>query len=54
MSADADLDVVPADKEDVVEVDDDGAMVAEVIATPDTIGGDDAREAIVLALLSST
>ncbi len=45
-SADADLDAVPADKEDVVDVDDDGAMVAVVIATPDTTGGDDVREAI--------
>ena len=53
-SVDADLDVVPATKEDVVDVDDDGATVAAVIATPDTTGGDDAREAIVLALLSLT
>ena len=53
---DADLDVVPATKEDVVDADDDGATVAAVIATPDTIttGGDDAREAIVLALLLLT
>ena len=54
LSADADLDTVPADKEDVIDVDNDGAMVAAVIATPDTTGGDDAREAIVLALSSST
>jgi hypothetical protein len=53
-SVDADLDVVPATKEDVVDADDDGATVAAVIATPDTTGGDDAREAIVLALSSST
>jgi hypothetical protein len=53
-SVDADLDVVPATKEDVVDVDDDGATVATVIATPDTTGGDDAREAIVLAFSSST
>ena len=53
-SVDADLDAVPATKEDVVDADDDGATVAEVIATPDTTGGDDAREAIVLALSSST
>ena len=44
----------PATKEDVVDAEDDGATVAEVIATPDTTGGDDAREAIVLALSSST
>ncbi len=53
-SVDADLDAVPATKEDVVDADDDGATVAEVIATPDTTGVDDAREAIVLALSSST
>ena len=53
-SVDADLDAVPATKEDVVDADDDGAMVAEVIATPDTRGGNDAREVIVLALSSST
>ncbi len=53
-SADANLNAVPADKEDVVDVDDNGAMVAAVIATPDTTGGDDSREAIVLALSSST
>ncbi len=54
-SVDADLDVVPATKEDIVDADDDGAMVAAVIATPDTTGGDDlAREVIVLELLSST
>ena len=53
-SVDADLDAVPATKEDVVDADDDGATVAAVIATPDTTGGDDAREAIVLALSSST
>ncbi len=53
-SADADLDAVPADKEDVINIDDDGAMVAAVIATPDTMGGNDTREAIILALSSST
>jgi hypothetical protein len=53
-SVDADLDAVPPTKEDVVDADDDGATVPAVIATPDTTGGDDAREAIVLALLSST
>jgi hypothetical protein len=53
-SVDANLDVVPATKEDVVDAEDDGATVAAVIATPDTTGGDDAREAIVLALSSST
>jgi hypothetical protein len=53
-SADADLDTVPADKEDVIDVDNNGAMVAAVIATPDTTRGDDAREVIVLALLTST
>ncbi len=54
MSADADLNVFPADKEEVVNIDNDGAMVAAVIATPDTTGGDNAREAIVLALSPST
>ena len=53
-SVDADLNAVPANKEDVFDADDDGAMVAPVIATPDTMGGDDAREAIVLALSLST
>jgi hypothetical protein len=53
-SVDADLDIVPATKEDVVDADDDGATVAAVIATPDTTGGDDVREVIVLALSSST
>ncbi len=53
-TADADLNTVPADKEDFVDVGDNGAMVAAVIATPDTTGGDDTREAIVLALSSST
>ncbi len=53
-SVDADLDVVPATKEDVVDAEDDGATVAAVIATPDTTGGDDTREAIVLALSLST
>jgi hypothetical protein len=53
-SVDADLDVVPATKEDVVNADDDGSTAAAVIATPDTTGGNDAREAIVLALSSST
>ena len=53
-SAGANLDTVPTDKEDVVDVDDDGAMVAAVIATPNTTRGDNAREAIVLALSSST
>ena len=51
-SANANLNAVPTDKEDVVDVEDDGAMVGAVIATPDTMGGDDAREAVVLALLS--
>jgi len=32
---------------------DNGAMVAAVIATPDTMGGNDGREVIVLALSSS-
>ena len=49
-SIDADLNAVPANKEDVINADDDGAMMAAVIATPDETGGDDAREAIVLAL----
>ena len=49
-SADTNLDAVPADKEDVVDTDNDGVMVASVIATPDTTGGEDAREAIVLTL----
>ena len=53
-SAGADLDAVPADKEDVVNADNDGVMVAAVIAMLDTMGDDDAGEAIVLALLSST
>jgi hypothetical protein len=54
-SVDADLDVVPATKEDVVDADDDGATVAAVIATPDTTGGDDlVREVIVLELSLST
>ncbi len=53
-SADADLDAVPTDKDDVINVDDDGAMVVVVIAMLDTTGGNDAREAIVLALSSST
>ncbi len=54
MFADANLNAVPADKEDFVEIDDDGAMVVAVIATPDTTGGDNTREAIVVALSSST
>jgi hypothetical protein len=33
-SIDADLDAVPATKEDVVDADDDGATVAAVIPTP--------------------
>ncbi len=53
-SVDVDLDAVPATKEDVVDVDDDGATVEAVIATPDTTGGNDEREAIVLALLLPT
>jgi len=53
-SVDADLNAVPANKEDVIDTDDDGAMVAAVIAMPDTTGGNDMREAIVLALLLST
>jgi hypothetical protein len=51
-SADANLDAVPTDKEDIVNVDDNRAMVAAVIATPNTKGDNDAREVIVLALLS--
>ena len=54
LSTDSDLDAVPADKEYVVDVDNYRAMVATVIATLDTMGGDDAREVIVLALSSST
>jgi hypothetical protein len=50
LSVDADLYAVPTNKEDVVDADDDGAMVAAVIAKPDTTSGDDAREAIILAL----
>jgi hypothetical protein len=50
----ADLDAVSTDKEDVVDIEDDGAMVAGVIATPDTTGGNGAREVNVLALLLST
>ena len=53
-SVDPDLNAVPANKEDDVDADDDRAMVAAVIAMPDTTGGNDAMEAIVLALLSST
>jgi hypothetical protein len=52
-SADADLDAIPTDKEDVIDIDNNGAMVAAVIATPDTAGGNNAKEAIVLSLLSS-
>ena len=47
-SADTDLGAIPADKEDVIDVDNDGAMVAAVIATPDITGGNDARETTVL------
>ena len=54
LSANADLDTIPTDKEDVVDVDNNGAMVAAVIATQDTTGGDDKREVIVLALSLST
>ncbi len=54
LSVDADLDAVPTDKEDVVNVDDNRAMVVAVIATPDTTGGDNAREAVVFELLLST
>ena len=54
LSANTDLNAVPADKDDIVNVDGDGTMVAAVIDTPDTTGGDDAREAIVFALSSST
>ena len=53
-SVDANLDAVPATKEDGVDVDDNGATVVAVIATPDTTGGNDEREAIVLALLLPT
>ena len=52
--ANANLDAIPADKEDVINVDDDGAMVVAVIAMPDTTGGNDARDVIVLALLLLT
>ena len=54
LSAHADLNAVPADKEDVINVDDNRAMVAAVIATLDTTRGDNAREAILLALSSLT
>ena len=54
LSDDTDLNAVPTNKEDVVDVDDNGAMVAAVIATPDTMGGNNPREAIILALSSST
>ena len=54
MSADANLDAVPANKKNVVNADDDGAMAAAVIATSDTMGDKDTREVIVLALLSLT
>ena len=54
VSVDANLDAVPANKEDIVNTDNDGATAAAVIAMPDTTGGDDVREAIVLALSSST
>ena len=53
-SVDADLNAVPATKEDVIDADDDRATVAEVIVTPDTTGGNDVREAIILALSSLT
>ena len=53
LSADTDLNAVSADKEDVVNVDNDGAMVAAVIAMPDTTGGNDAREVKILQLLLS-
>jgi hypothetical protein len=53
-SADANLDAAPANKEDVLDADNDGAMSVMVIAMLDTTGGNDAREVIVLALLSST
>ena len=36
-SADANLNAVLANKEDIVDVDDNGAMAAVVIATPDTM-----------------
>ena len=48
LSTNADLDAVPANKEDVVDADNNGAMVVVVIATPDTMGGNNAREVIVL------
>ena len=54
LSVNAELNAVPANKEDVVNADDDWATVAAVIATPDTTCGDDVREAIVLALSLST
>ena len=53
-SADTDLDTAPADNEDVVDADNNRAMVATVIAMPDTMGGNNAREAIILALLPLT
>ncbi len=54
LSVGANLDAIPADKEDVVDTDNNGAMVAAVIAMMDTTGGNDAREAFVLALSLST
>jgi hypothetical protein len=54
LSTDANLGAIPFDKEDVNNVDNNGVMVAAVIATPDTMGGNVARDAIVLALSSLT
>ena len=54
LSTDANLNTVPADKEDVLNGDNDEAMLAAVKAAPDTTGGNDVREAIILALLLST
>ena len=54
LSSDADLDAVPANKVGVINADNDRAMAAVVIAMPDTMGGDDAREVIILASLLST
>ena len=38
LSTDANLGAIPFDKEDVNNVDNNGVMVAAVIATPDTMG----------------
>ena len=54
LSAITDLDAIPANKEDIVNADDNGAMAAAAIVMPDTTGGNDAREVIILALLLLT